>query len=258
MRPSPALTDLGGLARGPQAVGEAGILVERRSSGRSAASSSASARQAARLPSEKWTGPARLPRPARPAVSARRPRPHRLVRCRRSHRRPARRSGSSATHRLAELEHVLIVERHRVGVVKPAARRRRLVDRLPVDDAVDEVDRVAVRREGHQDAAIADGLAALVLELGLEADRRAVGDDLHVMVGQARQQRAARHVGDRRACRRRARIRRGSRRRCRASPGLSRPQVKSSSTLCAAKSSTSPGSRSSIDGKSRPSSSDTQ
>ncbi len=30
------------------------------------------------------------------------------------------------------------------------------LDALPVDDAVDEIDRLAVRREGHQDAAIAD------------------------------------------------------------------------------------------------------
>ena len=35
-----------------------------------------------------------------------------------------------------------------------------------------------------------------IIELGLEADRRAVGDDLHIMVGQARQQRAAGDVGD--------------------------------------------------------------
>jgi len=72
-----------------------------------------------------------------------------------------------------------------------------LVQRLPVDHAVDEIDRVAVGREGHQDAAVADGLAALVDELGLEPDRRSVGDDLHIMVGQPRQQRAARNVVDR-------------------------------------------------------------
>ena len=75
-------------------------------------------------------------------------------------------------------------------------RSREILDMLPVDHAVDEIDRVAVRRERHQDAAVADAVAARVVELGLEADRRAVGDDLHVMIGQARQQRAARHVGD--------------------------------------------------------------
>ena len=120
--------------------------------------------------------------------------------------------------------------------------------RLPVDHAVDEIDRVAVRREGHQDAAIADRLAALVDELGLEADRRAVGDDLQIMVGQPRQQRAARDVGDRCGRCRRARIPRGSPRRCTASPDCRAPPVKSSSTLCGAKSPRLAGSRSSIDG----------
>src|SRR3546814_10583938 len=46
---------------------------------------------------------------------------------------------------------------------------------LPVDDPEDEVDRLAVGREGEQDAAVHDRRAAVVHELGLETDRRAVG-----------------------------------------------------------------------------------
>ncbi len=38
--------------------------------------------------------------------------------------------------------------------------------------------------------------AALADELGLEADRRLVGDDLHVMVGEAGEQRALGHLAD--------------------------------------------------------------
>jgi len=39
-------------------------------------------------------------------------------------------------------------------------------------------------------------VAARADELGLEADRRAVGDDLEIVIGQARQQGAAGHLGD--------------------------------------------------------------
>ena len=97
--------------------------------------------------------------------------------------------------------------RHRCGQRRCAAQR--LLDRqlqlfgligsdrfLPVDDAHDEIDGVVVGREGQQDAAIHDRRAAIVDELGLEADRRAVGDDLEIMVGQPRQQRPARHLAD--------------------------------------------------------------
>src|SRR3546814_10978975 len=60
----------------------------------------------------------------------------------------------------------------------------------------DEVDRLAVGREGEQDAAVHDRRAAVVHELGLETDRRAVGDDLKIMVGQPRQQRPAGDLAD--------------------------------------------------------------
>ncbi len=39
-------------------------------------------------------------------------------------------------------------------------------------------------------------MASLVDEFGLEPDRRAVGNDLQIMIGQPRQQRSARHLGD--------------------------------------------------------------
>src|SRR3546814_4552692 len=72
-------------------------------------------------------------------------------------------------------------------------------DLFPVDDAVDEIDRVLVGRKRHQDTAIARGVAARADEFGLEADRRAIGDDLKIMIGEPRQQRAARHLGDARS-----------------------------------------------------------
>jgi hypothetical protein len=89
-------------------------------------------------------------------------------------------------------------DRAHCGVEFGGERRLRLgVDHLlPVDHAVDEVDRGAVRRERHQDAAIERRAPAGADELGLEADRRAIGDDLEIMVGQPRQQRSARHLGD--------------------------------------------------------------
>ena len=68
---------------------------------------------------------------------------------------------------------------------------------LPVDHAVDEVDLVAVGGERHQNAAIHCRYAAMALIFGLEADRRAVGDDLQIMIGQPRQHRARGYVLDR-------------------------------------------------------------
>ena len=65
---------------------------------------------------------------------------------------------------------------------------------LPVDDAVDEIDRLVVARIGQQDAAIEHGRSAIVDEFRLEADRRLIGEDLHVVVGNAAEHGAARHV----------------------------------------------------------------
>ena len=65
---------------------------------------------------------------------------------------------------------------------------------LPVDHAVDEVYRLVVARIGQQNAAVEDFCPALVDEFGLEPDRRLIGDDLHVVIGDAAQQRARRHV----------------------------------------------------------------
>ena len=96
------------------------------------------------------------------------------------------------------LNHYLCGDRHRLAFL----RSQRLglgsgvVSALPVDHAIDEVDRVPVGREGHQNAAVANRVSDRIIKLGLEPDRRAVGDDLHVMIGQARQQRPARDVRD--------------------------------------------------------------
>ena len=94
---------------------------------------------------------------------------------------------------IAELERLIDFEQQLV--------RGQLVGHLlPVDHAVDEVDRLVVARIGQQDAAIEDLHPALVHEFGLEPDRRLVGENLHVVVGDAAQQRAGRHVrqvGDR-------------------------------------------------------------
>ena len=67
---------------------------------------------------------------------------------------------------------------------------------LPVDHAEHEIDRLVIRREGHQYAAIENVRPALVDEFGLEADRRGIGDDLEIMVGQPRHERAGGHVID--------------------------------------------------------------
>ena len=62
---------------------------------------------------------------------------------------------------------------------------------LPVDHAVDEIDRLVVARIGQQDPAIEHRYAARIDEFGLEADRRLVGEDLHVMVGDPAQYRTS-------------------------------------------------------------------
>ena len=66
---------------------------------------------------------------------------------------------------------------------------------LPVDHPEDEIDGVVVAGKRQQDAAIHDRDAALVDEFGLEADRCLVGDDLQMVIGDARQQRASGNVG---------------------------------------------------------------
>ena len=65
---------------------------------------------------------------------------------------------------------------------------------FPVDHAVDEIDRLVVARERQENAAIQDRLAALVHEFRFEADRRLIGENLHVVVGDPRKQRPAGHV----------------------------------------------------------------
>ena len=67
---------------------------------------------------------------------------------------------------------------------------------LPVDHPVDEVDRIAIGGEGHQDSAVERVESPLVEIFRLEADRRAVGDDLQIMVGEARQQGPAGDLAD--------------------------------------------------------------
>ena len=64
---------------------------------------------------------------------------------------------------------------------------------FPVDDAVNEIDRVIVCRIGQQNAAVHEDIAAIVHKLGFEADGRVVGNDLKIMVGNARQQRVSGH-----------------------------------------------------------------
>ena len=54
---------------------------------------------------------------------------------------------------------------------------------LPVDHPVEVVDRLVVGRKWQQDTAIEDRAAALVDEFRLEPDRRLVGDDLEVVIG---------------------------------------------------------------------------
>ena len=66
-------------------------------------------------------------------------------------------------------------------------------DFFPVDDAVNEIDGVIVRRIGQQNAAVHEDIAAIVHKLGFEADGRVVGNDLTIMFGNARQERMAGH-----------------------------------------------------------------
>ena len=90
-------------------------------------------------------------------------------------------SSGSLVERLVDLQQQL-VGRFRVGEL------------LPVDDAVDEVDRVVVAGKRQQDPAIEDRLAALVDEFRLETDRRLIRQDLHVVVGDPAQQRPGRDI----------------------------------------------------------------
>ncbi len=64
---------------------------------------------------------------------------------------------------------------------------------LPVDHAIDEIDRLAVARIGQQDPAVQQGGTACPDEFRLEPDRRLVGKDLQVMVGNPAQHRASGH-----------------------------------------------------------------
>ena len=68
---------------------------------------------------------------------------------------------------------------------------------FPVDHAINEIDRVIVGRQWHQNAAIHRVVTRRIDEFGFEADRRTIGDDLKIMVGQPRQQRPCRHIGNR-------------------------------------------------------------
>ena len=67
---------------------------------------------------------------------------------------------------------------------------------LPIDHAKHEIDRLVIGREGHQDAAIQDVRPTLVDEFGFESDRRGIGDDLEIMVGQPGDERAGGDIVD--------------------------------------------------------------
>ncbi len=88
-----------------------------------------------------------------------------------------------------------MTDRH-LDLLAQAGGKHRVGDFLPVHHTEDKIDRFAVRRKRQQDAAIHDVDPAIIDEFGFEADRRAVGDNLKIMVGQARQQRPSRHVAD--------------------------------------------------------------
>ena len=62
---------------------------------------------------------------------------------------------------------------------------------FPVDHAVDEINRIVIGGKWHQDAPVHRVIAPVIDELSLKPNRRAVGDDLKIMVGQPRQQRTA-------------------------------------------------------------------
>ena len=65
---------------------------------------------------------------------------------------------------------------------------------FPVDDAIYEINGVVVRRIRQQNSAIHDVDTAIVDEFCLEPNRRAVSDDLQIVIGNARQQRPAWHL----------------------------------------------------------------
>ena len=54
---------------------------------------------------------------------------------------------------------------------------------LPVDHPINEVDGIVIGRERQQNAPIKRIVAAHILEFGLKADWRAVGDDLQMVIG---------------------------------------------------------------------------
>ena len=64
---------------------------------------------------------------------------------------------------------------------------------LPVDHAIDEIDRLVIARVGEQNTAIEDVRAPFVGEFRFESDRCLIGDDLHVMIGNAAQHRSTGH-----------------------------------------------------------------
>ncbi|MFD2779852.1 hypothetical protein ACFS32_00320 [Novosphingobium pokkalii] len=88
----------------------------------------------------------------------------------------------------------LLLAQHQPDFGEEFAGRCRVGQFLPVDHAIDVVEAGAGGRERQQDAAIENRAPALVGEFRLEADRRLVGDDLHVVIGDARQDRAAGHL----------------------------------------------------------------
>ena len=65
---------------------------------------------------------------------------------------------------------------------------------FPVHHAEHGVDRLVIGGIGQQDAAIEHGDPMQVHELRFETDRRLIRENLQVMVGDAAEQRAARHV----------------------------------------------------------------
>ena len=83
----------------------------------------------------------------------------------------------------------------RINLGQDGLGGRRVGQFLPVDNPEYVINRFTIARPRQQDAAIEDFDPAAVLEFGLESDRRLVGQDLHVMVGDAAQQRSAGHVG---------------------------------------------------------------
>ena len=65
---------------------------------------------------------------------------------------------------------------------------------FPVNDTVNEVDRVIIARERKQNAAIHDCDAALINEFGFKPDRSLIGEDLQIVIRNAAEQRTARNI----------------------------------------------------------------